>query len=161
MKRLSIICLLILVFAFGTAHAQQYEVALSGTKAFTSAEVLPPNATISLDIWLTGANEPQNAGGAWLDFTGSIADITYVSAGRCLTDSSEGCTGPWDPMAGILLLEPAGTGTVMFVVANLAGAAPDGDGDLIVGTVTLQSSGPGADDATVTITTIPSVATWT
>ena len=61
----------------------------------------------------------------------------------------------------VLINEPAGAGTVMYVVANLAGAAPDADGDLIVGTVTLQNQGPGAADAVVNITTIPAVATWT
>ena len=159
MKTLLIICSLVMVIAVGTTHAQQYEVAHEGTKTFTTAEALPPSGTISLDIWLTGAGAPQNAGGAWLDFTGSVADIAYVSSGRCLSNGSEGCTGPWDPMAGILLLEPAGMGTLMYVVANLAGAAPDGDGDLIIGTVTLQNIG--SNDGTVTITTIPSVATWT
>jgi hypothetical protein len=49
----------------------------------------------------------------------------------------------------------------MYVVANLAGAAPDGDGDLIVGNITLTNLGPGANPATVDITTIPQVATWT
>ena len=159
MKTLVIICSLVMVLGAGYAQAQQYEVAPAGTKAFTTAEGVVPGGTISLAIWLTGANAPQFAGGAWLDFSGSVADIAYVSGGRCLSNGSEGCTGPWDPAAGVLINEPAGVGTLMYVVANLAGAAPDGDGDLIVGTVTLRNTG--SNDATVTITTIPSVATWT
>ena len=51
-----------------------------------------------------------------------------------------------------------GPGTVMYVVANLGGAAPDRDGDLIVGTLTLECSALG--DATVDLTAIPGVATW-
>jgi hypothetical protein len=161
MKTLLIVCSLIMVFGVSLAQAQQYEVALAGTKIFTTNEVVYPGGTIGLDIWLTNAAAPQNAGGAWLDFSGSVDDIAYVSAGRAFQDGSEGVVGPWTNGAGVLVNEPAGPGTLMIVVGNLGGAAPDDDGDIIVGTVTLQGSDPGANDATVTITTIPSVATWT
>jgi hypothetical protein len=161
MKKLSIICALVMVFSVSLVQAQQYQAAPAGTKAFSTLEGVAPGGTVSLDVYLTAAGGPQFAGGAWLDFAGSIADIAYVSAGRCQTSGAEGCTGPWDPAAGVLINEPAGPGTVMYVVANLAGAALDGDGDLIVGTVTLQNQGPGAADAVVNITTIPAVATWT
>jgi hypothetical protein len=159
MKRLLLVSLLVMVFAAGTAHAQQYEVAPCGTKDFTTIAYVVPGGTVCFDIWLTDANAPQFDGGAWLAFTSSTADIAYVSGGRCLEDGSEGCVGPWT--AGVLLNEPAGVGTVMYVVANPSGAAPDGDGDLIVGTVTLQNLGPGAADATVDIICIPSFCEWT
>jgi len=81
-----------------------------------------------------------------------------VSAGRALWDGSEGPIAPWDPAVGVLINEPAGVGTVMYVVGALL-VPPDGDGDIIVGTVTLQNTGP--NDATVYIITIPAVATWT
>jgi len=166
MKRLLIVSSLVMVFAVGTAHAQQYEVAPAGGKNFITAVGIPPDTTISLDIWLTGVPvvfppqgpQPQNAGCAWLDFTGSTDDISYVSGGRCLEDGSEGCTGPWTPEAGVLVNEPAGVGTIFYIVANLAGAVPDSDGDLIVGTVTLQNTGP--NDATVDINTSAS-SCWT
>jgi hypothetical protein len=153
MKKLPIICLLVMVFAVGTAQAQPYlyEVAPAGGKNFTTAVGIPPTATISLDIYLTGVTAPQNAGCAWLDFTGSTDDIAYVSGGRCMLDGSEGCTGPWDPRAGGIFNELGGPGTIFYIVANLGGAVPDGDGDLIVGTVTLQNTGP--NDATVYIVT--------
>ena len=51
MKRIAIICYLILVFSVGTAHAQQYEVAPASTKAFTTAAGITPGGTISLDIY--------------------------------------------------------------------------------------------------------------
>jgi hypothetical protein len=86
-----------------------------------------------------------------LDFTGSTDDIAYVSGGRCMEDGSEGCTGPWDPRAGGIFNELGGPGTIFYIVANLGGAVPDGDGDLIVSTVTLQNTGP--NDATVDIVT--------
>jgi hypothetical protein len=158
MKKLFIVCSLVTMFAVGTGHAQQYEVAPCGTKAFTTAADVIPGGTICLDIWLTDADGLVVSGGAWLDFTGSVTDISYVSGGRCLTDGSGGCTGPWDPAAGVLVNEPAGVGTVMYTVGVLAGIPLDSDGDVIVGTVTLQNIGP--NDATVNITTIPGVQTW-
>jgi len=147
------------MFAVGTAQAQQYEVAPCGTKDFTTTADVVPGGTICLDIWLTGVPyishppgpQAQNAGCAWLDFTGSTDDIAYVSGGRCMEDGSEGCTGPWDPRAGVIFNELGGPGTIFYIVANLGGAVPDGDGDLIVGTVTLQNTGP--NDATVDIVT--------
>ena len=131
----------------------------AGTKDFVSETNLPVGDPISLDLWLTNAGANQNAGGAWIDFSGSTAGISYVSAGRCQVSAGEGCTGPWQDNAGVLVNEPAGAGTVVYVVANLAGAAPDGDGDLIVGTLTLQCAAAG--DVTVDLTVIPGVATWT
>ena len=144
MKKLSIICALVMVFGVSLVQAQPtYQVAPAGGKAFTGAVDVAPGDPVSIDIYLTGVTANQNAGGAWIDFTGSTADLTYVSGGRALSDGSEGPTGPWDPLAGIFLNEPAGTGTIMYVTANLAGAAPDVDGDLIVGTATLQDAGAG------------------
>jgi hypothetical protein len=151
MKKLPIICLLVIVLTVETAHAQQYEFAPCGTKTFTTATGITPAGTICLDIWLTGANAPQDAGCAWLDFTGSTDDIAYVSGGRCMEDGSEGCTGPWTNGAGDFINEIGGPGTIFYIVANLGGAVPDGDGDLIVGTVTLQNTGP--NDGTVGIFT--------
>jgi hypothetical protein len=163
MKSLLIVSLLVIVFGVGTAHAQPYlyEAAPCGTKDFTTAADVVPGGTICLDIYLTGVGvgNRQNAGGVDLYFSESVADIAYVSAGRCMLDSSEGCTGPWDPAAGVLINEPVGPGTVMYVVANLGGAAPDGDGDLIVGTVTLQNIGP--NDATVNFGIYFQFSVWT
>jgi hypothetical protein len=76
-----------------------------------------------------------------------------------MLDGSEGCTGPWSAGAGVNFPNPAGPGTHMLVVANLGGAPPDSDGDLIVGTVTLQNTGP--NDATVNITCVPPFCSWT
>jgi hypothetical protein len=157
MKKLSIICALVMVFSVSLAQAQQYEVTLAGdtvANAITAIGV-PPNASLALDVYATGMAATEASGGFWLDFTGSTANIAYVSAGRCMTDGSEGCTGPWSPGFGVIV-EPA-TGNLLLQVANLAGAATTG-GAIIIGTVTLQNTGP--VDATVAITTIPSVLTW-
>jgi len=163
MKRLSFACVVVLVFSVGTAQAQPYfyEVAPCGNKEFTTAFAVIPDGTICLDIYLTGVGvgNRQNAGGAWVDFSDSVADIAYLSGGRCLADGSEGCIGTWDPAAGVLINEPAGSGTVMYIVANLGGADPDEDGDLIVGTVTLQNTGP--NDATVNFGIGQLFSVWT
>jgi hypothetical protein len=149
MKKLLIICLLVTGCGVSLVQAQQFEVAPCGTKAFTTTADVVPGSTICLDIYLTGVFAAQNAGDVWLDFTDSTDDITLVSAGRCMLDGSEGCTGPWYPGAGANVPNAGGPGTHMLVVANLGGAAPDSDGDLIVGTVTLQNTGP--NDATINI----------
>ena len=161
MKKLPIICLLVIVFAVGTAYAQQYpyEVAPCGTKDFTTTADVVPGGTICLDMYLTGVAGPQNAGGVDLGYSGSLADISIVSAGRCMLGGSEGCTGPWTDGAGVNSPNFAGPGTHVIVVANLAGAAPDEDGDLIVGTVTLQNTGP--NDATVNFGILWTLGSWT
>jgi hypothetical protein len=169
MKKLSIICALVMVFGVSLVQAQQYEVAPTGTTAFITAEGVPPGGSLVLDIYLTGITdtglavdgEPdsQNAGGVWIDASGSLADIDIVSAGRAFQDGSEGIVGPWTNAAGANVPDAGGPGTHMLVVANLGGAAPNAAGELVVGIVNLQNTGPA--DATVNFTTIPSVATWT
>ena len=152
-------CAIVLVFGAGSALAQpNYQFAEAGTKNFISETTIAPGDPISLDLWLTAADAPQNSGGAWIDFTGSTAEISYVSGGRCFIDGSEGCTGPWTSGVGALANEPSGPGTFFVQVVNLGGAAPDVDGDLIVGTLTLECSALG--DATIDLTVIPTVPTW-
>ena len=161
MKTLLIVCLLLTAFGAGYAQAYQYGVAPAGTTYFTTLEGIFPGGIIDLDIYLTDVDAPQNAGGVWIDFSGSTDDIALVSAGRCMTSGSEGCLGPWTDYAGANIPTPAGPGTHMLVVAGLGGATPDANGNLPVGTMQMQNLGPGAADATVNFTTIPSVATWT
>jgi len=161
MKKLSMLCAVIIVFCAGFATAQpnyQVDVAGGGGKSFVTEVDISACDQKTLEIYLADAGASQISGGCWIDFSISTADIVYVSAGRAFTDGSEGPTGPWDPRAGVLVNEPAGVGTVMYVVANLSGASPDGDGDLIIGSITLESVG--FYEATVTITTIPAVDTW-
>jgi hypothetical protein len=165
MKKLLMVCALVLLSGAGSALAQPaYEFAEAGTKNFITEAVIAAGEQISLDLWLTDVSAPQQAGGAWIDFSASTGEISYVSGGRCLAGGAEGCTGPWQNNAGIFINEPVsedsggGPGIVLYQVVNLGGAAPDGDGDLIVGTLTLECSAPG--DAAVDLTVIPGVATW-
>jgi hypothetical protein len=164
MKKLFLLSTIVLLFGARSAPAQPaYQFTEAGTKNFITEDSITPGEQISLDLWLTDADTRQNSGGAWIDFSGSTDELSYVSGGRCLVGGAEGCTGPWQANAGVFINEPdpsagGGPGTVLYVVANLGGAAPDGDGDLIVGTLTLESIAPG--DATVDLTVIPGVATW-
>ena len=155
MKTLLIIFLLVMVFGTGYAVGQQYEVAPAETKNFTNTDSLVPGQQACYDIWVTDAGGDQNQGGAWIDFTDSVDVISYVSAGRAFQDGSEGPVGPWTNGAGALVNEPAGNGTFMYVVANLGGADPDSDGDIIVGRICLQCESFG--DAHIHITLIPGV----
>lgn len=159
MKKLLMICAIVMLFGVGQAMAQNYAVVADGAKPFDSEATLAPGQQVTIDIYLQGTDGTSaTAGGAWVDFSGSASEIMYVSAGRALTDGSEGPTGPWDPLAGVIVDEPAGVGTLMIIVGNLGGAAPDGDNDIIVGRVVLECTG--AVDANVNITTIPATATW-
>jgi hypothetical protein len=143
MKKLLIVWVVVLVLGVAHALAQQYEIAPAGTKYFSTTDTLIPGQQACYDIWVTDAGGDQNLGGAWIDFTGSVDVISYVSAGRAFTDGSEGPTGPWVPGAGALVNEPAGPGTIMYVVADLGGARPDPDGDIIVGEMCFQCDGLG------------------
>ena len=157
MKKLSIISasalLLGLMAGPVMAQAPTYSFDIDptdGGKNLQPSISIAPGDAVTFDMYLSNTPAPQNAGGFWVDFSGSTADVTYVSAGRALTDGSEGPVGPWPP-GGVLVNEPSGAGTIMGVMADLgAGAAPDGDGDIFLGRVTLQSY---AVDANVTIST--------
>jgi hypothetical protein len=142
------------------AMAQNYAVAINGSKPFES-EVTLYEGRITFDIYLEDAPGQAHSGGAWVDFRGFTDKISYVSAGRALTDGSEGVTGPWDPAAGLVINEPNGVGTLMIVVGQLDGdgASPDGDGDIIVARVTLESTALG-DDTNINLSTIQEFATW-
>ena len=114
MKKLLMVCAIVLLSGAGTALAQpNYQFAEVGTKNFITEVTIPVGDQISLDLYLTNAGAPQTAGGAYLDFTGSTAEISYVSGGRCFNDGSEGCTGPWTSGSGALVDEPSGPGTFM------------------------------------------------
>ena len=123
------VCAIVLLFGAGTAFAQAptYQFAEAGTKNFISETTVTVGDQISLDLYLSNVGEPQNAGGGFIDFSGSTAGISYVSAGRAFLDGSEGVTGPWTNGAGVLVNEPTGPGTLAYVVGQLGGAAPDGD----------------------------------
>jgi hypothetical protein len=162
MKRLSIVCVsfLLLCLMLTNAFPAHYSSGVApSTKTFVDTHDLPLGEQVAIYIWVSGVPSCQNAGGAWIDFTGSTDQIAYVSAGRALTDGSEGPYGPWDPASGVLLNEPTGPGTVMLVVSGLGGECPDEDGDLIVGMLVLERIGAG--EGSITYTTIPGVATWT
>ena len=162
MKKLLIVCAVLLLFGAGYAMAQpNYQVDTAGDpdKDYITETTIPPGQQISFDIYLADAVAPQYAGGVWIDFSDSTNFISYVTAGRALMDGSEAVTGPWDPAGGVIVNEPAGPGTLLLTAINLATAIPDEEGDIIVGRVTLQCTSSG--DANIAITTIPGVPTWT
>ena len=160
MKKLLMVCAIVLLFGVGNALAQPtYRAAEAGTKNFVSEITIDVDSQISLDIYLSNVTAPQQAGGVWIDFSASASIISYVSAGRAVTDGSEGVTGPWLPGVGSLVNEPIGPGTMIIQVANLGGAAPDGDGDLIVANLTLQCTAAG--DATIPLDVTDLISIYT
>jgi hypothetical protein len=164
MKKLSIFCvsfLLLCLTATKASPAHYSSDVAPSTKTFVDAYDLALGEQVTIDIYLSEMPLPgcQNAGGVWIDFSGSTGQIAYVSAGRAFSDGSEGPFGPWTTGAGALVNEPAGAGTLMLVVAGLGGECPDADGDLIVGRVVFEMIGTG--EASILFSTIPLVATWT
>ena len=119
-----------------------------------------PPKTLVMDVWMTGAPGNATSGGLWINFKTSTDKLSYVSAARALTNGSEGVTGPWDAAAGGITNEPNGVGTLQIVVGQTGGggAAPDGDGDIIVARVTLEYTVSGT--ASITARTIPGFTTW-
>ena len=154
MKKLTIIFVLIMVFSAGYTMAKEFAVDIAGdaVKDFVTEIDFSPGQQVSLDIYLSDISA-QNSVGVWFDWTGSTDLISYVSGGRAFTDGSEGLIGPWLPDSGYIVNEPAGPGTVTIGVGNLGGAFPDGDGDLIIGRITLECTGEG--DAIITIGCLP------
>jgi len=151
---------IVMIFGADYAMAQNYAVAIDGSKPFESVVELFDEGRITFDIYLEDAPGHAYSGGAWVDFRGFTDKLSYVSAGRALTDGSEGVTGPWDPAAGMVVNEPNGTGTLMIVVGQLdeGGASPDGDGDIIVARVTLECTALGITN--ISLSTIPGIGTW-
>ena len=169
MKKLSILCVLLSVLVFiGTAFSATYRIDIleSGNpggwtgslKTFDDELKTTPVQTLEMDIWMTGAPGNATAGGLWFDFSGSTDKISYISAGRYLTNGSETGIGPWDPSAGVVVDEPVGPGTLMVIVGNLGGVTPDGNGDIIIAKVVVQYLSAGAAD--IMVSTIPGFATW-
>ena len=149
MKKLSIIsaCALLFGLMAGPVMAQTYifDVDPTAGKDIQTDITISAFDSVTLDMYLSGAGAPQNAGGFWLDFTGSTADISYVSATQAIP--------PWIA-GGVIVNEPAGPGTLLMQNANLgSGAAPDGDGDILIGSVTLQ--GTSVVPATLTLSIVP------
>jgi len=171
MKKLSILCVLlslsVLVF-IATAFSATYRIDIlesgnpggwtGSSKTFDDELKTTPVQTLEMDIWMTGAPGNATAGGLWFDFSGSTDKISYISAGRYLTNGSEAGNGPWDPLAGVVVDEPDGPGTLMVIVGHLGSVAPDGDGDIIIAKVVVQYLSAGAAD--IMVSTIPSTATW-
>jgi hypothetical protein len=163
MKYLLMVFRVVMMFATDYAMAQNYAVAIDGSKPFESEIVLYGGEQITFDIYLEEAPGQAIAGGAWVDFSGSTDSLSYVSAGRAFTDGSEGVTGPWQPSFGVLVIPPGG-GTIIMVVGRMegGGASLDGDGDIIIGRITLESTAVCycAPTASITIATIPAYNTW-
>ena len=111
-----------------------------------------------VDIWICEVAGSANAGGFWLTYDPSI---TIVSVGAYVMNTPDppDLSGPWGNGETNKVPNPDGPGTYMLTVANLGGAAPDGDFDIIIAKVTFNATASG--NATIIARTIPGVATWT
>jgi len=130
MQRLLIVWAFALVLGLITvpASAQQYAADVDGDAVMDTEITVGVGEQFCLDVYLTGAAEPTqpNAGGVWIDYTGSESLVSYVSA----TDAVPSWT------AGPTVNEPNGVGTFFSKVVNLGGApVSDGAGNILITTV--------------------------
>ena len=159
----------VLAFALGLtaspslAATYQFDILESGNpggwtgslKTFDSTYQNTLPKTLAIDIWMTEAPAGANAGGAYLDFRGSIDKITYVSCLR-YNNAAGQLPGPWQAGAGDLVeVEP---GLLVVIVGNLGTANPDGDGDIIIARLTVDYLATGT--AEITVSTLPGLPTW-
>jgi len=124
----------------------------TGLKTFDNEYTISPGQQLTIDIYLDGTDYSDSAsGGVWIDFSGSTDLISYVSGDACTRILSP-CLGDWDGLAGVVLNEPDGPGTLIVLVSSL-GTNSDPDYDYIVARVTLECTGIG--DSEITFSTIP------
>ena len=150
---LSVVALLPMLLTSPT-FALQYRTDVEpadGIKSFDDEYTVSPRQQFDVDIYLGGTDgTPATVGGVWIDFSGSTDILAYVSA--------VGAVPPWDPTVSITVMPPDQPSFIMIAVMSSSGVLPDADGDIIVGRVTLECTGPG--NAYITFSTIPSMQTW-
>jgi len=171
MKKLSIICSMLMVFGVISAPAfavNDYDVdylesgnpggVLPGSlKTWDSAGILVNDGdTFLVDVWMRNASGAATNGGLWIDFDGDLLAITAVDA----YDGSV-LPGPWTAGNTGKIPNPTGgspPNSYAVTLANLAGVAPDSDGDIPTARVTFECLGEGVAD--VVVMGIPSFDTW-
>ncbi len=123
-------------------------------KTFDDEWTLKVGDEVELDIWINDVPLPLLSGGFWIEYDPSEVSIVHVQ-------SYDGyfLPGPWEMAFTTMIRDPGGPGTyVVYVGPPLMGAAPDGDGDIIIAKVRFRCEGEG--DATITISTIPGSDTF-
>jgi len=161
MGKLSI-CILALTLMLGTAMAQQYAIDVNtdpSNKNFQSSVDLDPTETTTFDVYMRGAGSAQSGGAFYLDWTGNNADASYVS---CLAADEVDMpgVGTWAASSTNVLGDVVGgPGSLAVLLGNRDFAAPDGDGDLLLGRVTMQCDAPGVD-VPILVGLVPGMPNW-
>ena len=110
--------------------------------------------TFDVDIWMRECPGSATNGGFWINYDESLVQINAASA----YDQVDITPGPWVATGTSKLPDVEGPGSYALMVTNLAGAVPDGDGDLIIARVTFECIAAG--ESAVQVETVHSYDTW-
>ena len=109
---------------------------------------MPAGEAVDMDIWLNDVPEAILTAGCFITYDPALVNITDVIP----YDTANG--GPWDAaFTSSFEIDPANPGQWFLSLGQFSCVAPDGDGDIILATVTFQCAAVG--DADITISTIP------
>ena len=158
MKRLSIVCSLILTLVVTPCFAIQYckdflEAGNPGgwtgsLKTFEDEWTMGTSETIDVDIWINDVPEQLLTAGFWISFDPALVSVVGVEV-----YNNSVLPGPWDPGFTTIIPDSDGPGTYLVACGNFNCVAPDADGDIIIGRVTFQCESEG--DTGITIGPIP------
>ncbi len=158
-KKLSILCGVMLVFAFmtGSALAQSYcqdvletgnpggETNVTKTCDTVNPETLNPGDTFSIDIWAADLPEGILSSGFEMFYNPTQVSLLNVQ----VYDDAE-LPGPWDGTATLEVTDPYGAGSYVVAVVQLGTCPPlDAGNDVIIAKATFQCLANGSDSISV------------
>ena len=162
MKKLSIVCLLVLGLMVSPCFAIQYckdflEPGNPGgwsesLKTFEDEWTLNVGEEVELDIWINDVPEQLISGGFWVTY-----DPLLVSVEDVLAYDNTDLLGPWDPGFTAKVQDPDGPGTYFLALGNLSTPFPDAEGDIILGKIRFHAVSEGS--VTITVSVIPQTST--
>jgi hypothetical protein len=124
-------------------------------KTFDDEWTMEVGGEVELDIWVNDVPFALLSGGFWIEYDPSKVSIVSVD----VYDGFNGPPGPWEVAFTLKVPDAGGPGTYLVAVSPpLIPAAPDGDGDLIIGKIRFHCESEG--DAIITISTIPGLDTF-
>ena len=161
MKRLfSILCAMILFAGLTTGQASAISYCKDmeplGDKSWDDEIHIDVGTTLEVDLWINDI-PPVISGGLFLIMDSTLGTVTDI----VVADGNEQ-PGQWDAGSTTELPNPIGVGSYYLTIGQFAGAGavPDGDGDIFIGTATVECFSPGNLLITVSVVPTPGYDTW-
>lgn len=126
-------------------------------KTFDESYTVGVGETFEIDIWLNDVPQPLISGGVYLLMDSTLGTVTDI----VVADGNEQ-PGQWDSGATSETPNPSGLGSYVLTIGQFAGdgAEPDADGDILIGTATVESFSEGGLQIAVSIIPTPGYDTW-